>query len=286
LVAEQCKQINIKNPTLLLEPVGRNTAPAIAAAAMQVLKKKDKILLILSADHVIKNIEAFHDAIKNATLQAQKDRLVTFGIVPDGANTEYGYIKFCKSSDGSLNKVEEFIEKPNLNSAKSYISKDNYLWNSGIFMFKASVLIDELSFHEPKIVNIVKFSVENAESKQGFVSLDKNAFASLLPISIDYALMEKSKNLIVFSLDAGWSDIGAWNTLYEIGQKDYYGNVINGDVIVKNTSNSYINSNNRRIVSIGIDDLVIINTFDTTFVATKDEAHKIKDIIDKLQTND
>ena len=286
LVAEQCQQINIKNPTILLEPIARNTAPAIAAAALQVLTDKDKVLLVLSADHIIQNIDAFHQAIKIANIQAKKGHLVTFGIVPDSANTGYGYIKFSKSSNHNVYTVEEFIEKPNLKTAKSYISKGNYFWNSGMFMFKAGVLIDELSDQEPDIVSKVRFSIDNAEKNLCFVSLDKNAFESLPSNSIDYALMEKSNNVMVVSLDAGWSDIGTWSSLYSISDKDNNANVIKGDVIVQDTSNSYINTIHHRVVAIGINDLVIVNTADTTFVARKDKAHKIKGIIDNLQEND
>ena len=286
LVVEQCQQINIKNPTILLEPIGRNTAPAIAAAALQVLDDKDKVLLVLSADHIIQNIDAFHQAIKIANLHAQKGRLVTFGIVPNDANTEYGYIKFSKSKDCNAYTVEEFVEKPNLKTAKSYISKENYLWNSGMFMFKAGVLIDELSAQDPDIVTKVKVSVDNADKNLCFVSLDKNVFASLPSISIDCALMEKSNNVMVVSLDAGWSDIGAWSTLYDASNKDNNGNVIKGNIIVQDTSNSYIDSNHRMVVAIGIDDLVIVNTSDATFVARKDKAHEIKAIVDNLTAND
>ena len=286
LVAEQCQQINIKNPTILLEPIARNTAPAIAAAALQVLTDKDKVLLVLSADHIIQNIAAFHQAIKIANIQAKKGRLVTFGIVPDNANTGYGYIKCSKSINRNSYTVEEFIEKPNLKTAKSYLSKGNYLWNSGMFMFKAGVLIDELSVQEPDIVSKVRFSVDNAEKNLCFVSLDKNVFASLPSNSIDYALMEKSNNVIVVSLDAGWSDIGTWSSLYAISDKDNNANVIKGDVIVQDTSNSYINTSHNRVVVIGINDLVIVNTADTTFVARKDKAHKIKGIIDNLKEDD
>ena len=285
LVAEQCQQINIKNPTILLEPIGRNTAPAIAAAALQVLKNKDKVLLVLSADHIIQNIDAFHQAIKIANIQAQKGRLVTFGIVPDDANTEYGYIKFSKSRDCNAYTVEEFVEKPNLKTAKSYISKGNYLWNSGMFMFKAGVLIDELSVQEPDIVSMVKFSVDNADKDLCFVSLDKNVFATLPSNSIDYALMEKSNNVMVVSLDAGWSDIGAWSELYDISDKDNNGNVIKGDVIVQDTSNSFINTNHRKVVAIGIDDLVIVSTKDVLMISHKDSVENIKVIVKQLKNS-
>jgi mannose-1-phosphate guanylyltransferase / mannose-6-phosphate isomerase len=286
LVAEQCQQINIENPTILLEPIGRNTAPAIAAAALHVLKNKDEILLVLSADHVIQNIDAFHQAIKIANVQAQKNRLVTFGIVPNDANTEYGYIKFSKTKNSNAYTVKEFVEKPNLKTAESYIVKGNYLWNSGMFMFKAGVLIDELNVQEPDVVNMVKCAVYNAEKDLDFVRLDKKAFSALPSDSIDYALMENSDNVMVVPLDAGWSDVGAWSALYDIGDKDNNGNVIKGNVIVQGTRNSYINANHRMVVTIGVHDLVIVSTSDTTFVARKDKAHKIKAIVEKSQVSD
>ena len=179
LVAEQCQQIGIKNPTILLEPVGRNTAPAIAAAALQSLKDSDDAaLLVLSADHVIQDIDAFHEAIKIASSQAQEGKLTTFGIVPTDANTGYGYIKSSKNNTDGAYKVEEFVEKPDLETAEKYLDQGNYLWNSGMFMFKADVLINELTAHSPDIVKSVSDAVNNAEQDVDFIRLDKQAFES------------------------------------------------------------------------------------------------------------
>ena len=287
LVAEQCQQIGIKNPTILLEPVGRNTAPAIAAAALQLLKTSDDaVLLVLSADHVIQDIVAFHEAIKIASIQAQDGKLVTFGIVPTDANTGYGYIKTSKENYSGAYKVEEFVEKPNLETAKSYLAQGNYLWNSGMFMFKADKLIDELTKYSPDIITSVNDAINKAEQDLDFIRLDRQAFESSPSDSIDYALMEKSDNVEVVPLDAEWSDIGSWSALYDIGTKDINGNVIHGDVFTEETSNTYINANHHMIATVGIKDLVIVDTPNATLIATKDKSQEVKKIIEQLQEQD
>ena len=292
LVAEQCKQINIKNPTILLEPVGKNTAPAIAAAALQSLKHKHKHkhkdeaqLLVLSADHVIQDINAFHEAIKIASRHAQRGKLVTFGIKPTDANTAYGYIKHSKDFNDGTYKVERFVEKPDLLTAKKYLEKGNYLWNSGMFVFTASKLIEELTLHAPAIVQSVRNSVDKASQDLDFIRLDKVYFESCQSTSIDYALMEKSDNLIVVPLNAQWNDIGSWSALHEIGIKDDNGNVLRGDIIAKDTSNTYINANHHVVATIGIKNLVIVDTPDATFIATHEKAKEVKSIVELLQAD-
>jgi len=284
LVAEQCQQIDIESPTILLEPVGRNTAPAIAAAVLQSLKETDdSVLLVLSADHVIQDVDAFHKAINIASQQAQDSKLVTFGIVPTDANTGYGYIKSSADSNDGAHKVEEFVEKPDLQTAQTYLEQGNYLWNSGMFMFKANVLVNELSVHSPNIVASVKDAVNNAAQDLDFIRLDKQAFESSPSDSIDYALMEKSDNVVVVPLDAGWNDIGSWASLHDIGIKDTNGNVIKGDVITQDTTNTYINANHHMVATIGVDNLIIVDTPDATFVATQDKAQAVKSIVESLQ---
>jgi len=286
LVAEQCQQIAIKNPTILLEPVGRNTAPAIAAAALQSLRDpEDSILLVLSADHVIQDVDAFHKAIDIASQQAQSGKLTTFGIVPTDANTGYGYIKSSKENGNGAHKVEEFVEKPDLKTAEVYLEQGNYLWNSGMFMFKADVLIDELTTHSPGIVASVNNAINNATQDLDFIRLDKQAFESSPSDSIDYALMEKSDNVVVVPLDAQWNDIGAWPALYDIGTKDSQGNVIKGDVITQGTTNTYINADHHMVAAIGVDNLIIIDTPDATFIATQDKAQEVKSIVESLQAS-
>lgn len=284
LVAEQCQQVEITDPTILLEPVGRNTAPAIAAAALQSLKQTDDaVLLVLPADHVIQDIEAFHQAINIASQQAQEGKLVTFGIVPTDANTGYGYIKSSQDHIDGTYKVEEFVEKPDLQTAQAYLEQGTYLWNSGMFMFKADTLIDELTTHSPDIVKLVSNAVNNAEQDLDFIRLDKQAFESSSSDSIDYALMEKSDNVVVVALDAQWSDIGSLSALYDVGTKDSNGNVIRGDVFTKETANTYINAAHHMVVTIGVQDLVIVDTPDATLIAAKDKAQEVKKIVEQLQ---
>jgi mannose-1-phosphate guanylyltransferase/mannose-6-phosphate isomerase len=300
LVAEQCQQIDIKNPTILLEPIGRNTAPAIAAAALQSLKNSDDaVLLVLSADHVIQDIESFHQAINIASNQAQAGKLATFGIVPTDANTGYGYIKaqgelptgkrgcpgVSKDDINGAHKVEEFVEKPDLKTAQSYLEQGNYLWNSGMFMFKATTLVDELTIHSPDIIKSVSNAIDNATQDLDFIRLDKQAFESSPSDSIDYALMEKSNNVVVVPLDAQWNDIGAWSALHNIGIKDKNNNVIKGDVITRDTTNTYINANHHMVATIGVDNLIIVDTPDATFIATQDKAQEVKSIVESLQAS-
>jgi len=284
LVAEQCQQIDIKNPTILLEPVGRNTAPAITAAALQSLKvTDDAALLVLSADHVIQDVEAFHQAINIASNQAQDGKLATFGIVPTDANTGYGYIKSSGESVNVSYKVEEFVEKPDLETAEKYLDQGNYLWNSGMFMFKAETLIDELTKYSPDIVKAVSSAVKGATQDLDFIRLEEQSFALSPSDSIDYALMEKSNNVVVVPLDAGWSDVGSWLTLYDIGAKDSSGNVLKGDVIAQDTTNTYIYASHHMVTTVGVDNLVVIDTPDATFIASQDKAHEVKSIVESLQ---
>jgi len=283
LVADQCQQIDIENPTILLEPVGKNTAPAITAAALQSLKDSDDaVLLVLSADHVIQDIKAFHAAIDIANKQAQKGKLATFGIVPTDANTGYGYIKASKGDDNGAHKVEEFVEKPDLQTAQAYLEQGNYLWNSGMFMFKAGMLIDELTAYSPDIVASVTGAVDGAVRDLDFIRLDKKAFESSPSDSIDYALMEKSRNVVVVPLDAKWNDIGSWSALYDIDSKDANGNVIRGDAVLQGVTNTYINADHHMVAAIGVDDLIIVDTPDATLVAKKDKAQEVKAIVELL----
>ena len=284
LVAEQCLHIGVKNPIILLEPIGRNTAPAIAAAALQSLNySENTVLLVLSADHVIKDVDALHNSIKIASSHAKQGKLATFGIVPKDANTGYGYIKSSKNNIDGGYKVLEFVEKPDLETAQTYFEQGNYLWNSGMFMFKPDVLIDELTIHSPNIVKAVNDAVNNAKQDLDFIRLDKQAFEFSPSDSIDYALMEKSDNVVVVPLDAGWSDVGSWSTLYNINPKDSNGNVLKGDVIVKDTTNTYVYAAHHMITTVGVDNLIVIDTPDATFIASQNKDYEVKFIIEALQ---
>ena len=287
LVSEQCKQINVINPKILLEPVAKNTAPAIMAAALQSIKDSDDaILLVLSADHVIQDLDAFHHAINIANKQAEAGKLATFGIVPTGANIGYGYIRVSNYNTEGAYKVEQFVEKPNLSTAQYYLEQGNYLWNSGMFMFQANTLINELTKYSPDIVTAISNAFNNSTKDLDFIRLEKQAFVSSPTGSIDYLLMEKSNNVVVVPLDAQWKDIGSWSSLHDIGIKDEGGNVIKGDVFTESTTNTYINATSHMVATIGVHDLVIVDTPNAILISTKDQAQEVKKIVEQLQKQD
>ena len=282
MVAEQLLEIDIENPSILLEPVGRNTAPAIVSAAFQALsREEDPILLVLAADHVIADIDAFHQAIKLAEQQAMAGNLVTFGIVPTCAHTGYGYIQ--AEEKATISAVHQFVEKPDSATAEAYLSSGDYYWNSGMFMFKASVLIEEMSKFHPDIIEQCRLAVANSEQDLDFVRLSKEAFEACPSDSIDYALMEKTQKAVVVPLDAGWNDVGSWSSLWECSQQDENNNVLKGDVEIQNVKNAYIHSEHRLVSAIGVENLVIVETADAVMVASKDQAQDIKDIVAKLK---
>ena len=289
LVAEQLNQIDFKNSSILLEPIGRNTAPAITAAAMQLISNfdaKDSIMLVLSADHVINDIGEFQKKINLAKNHAKNGGLVTFGIVPNSPNTGFGYINYINELSSEIFEVNKFVEKPDKKTAESYLKDGCYLWNSGMFMFQPELLVKELSIHCIEIVNAVRESLENANHDLDFIRLEAEAFKSSPDISIDYALLEKSNNVVVVKLDAGWSDVGSWSSLYEISKKDKDGNVLKGDVFTEETYDSYIDSRNHIVATIGVSNLVIVDTPDATMIASKDKAHEVQKIVKKLKKLD
>ena len=289
LVAEQLNQIGINNAAIILEPAGRNTAPAIAAAAMHIInhdKSQNSIMLVLSADHEIKNNKEFLKTILLANKYALQEKLVTFGVTPNSPNTGYGYINFNDDLNSSVYKVNKFEEKPDLITAESYIKQGNFLWNSGMFMFKPSLLIKELSFYSFEIVNSVKESIENSKKDLDFFRLEKKSFESSPSVSIDYALMEKSKNVVVVKLDAEWNDVGTWSSLYESSNKDKSGNVLKGDIIAEETFGSYIDAGSHIVATIGISDLIVIDTPDATLISSMKHAHKVSKIVKELKDSD
>ncbi len=284
LVAQQCQQIDTTSPTILLEPVSKNTAPAIAAAALQSIREYgDTVLLVLPADHHIEDIDALHQAIEIAIKHALDSKLVTFGIVPTDANTGYGYIESSKERYDGAYRVERFVEKPDQKTANQYLEKGNHLWNSGMFMFRASTLIDELTTHAPNIVLSVTKSIDKATQDLDFVRLGEQDFDSSPSDSIDYALMEKSDKCVVVPLDANWSDLGSFSSLYDASTKDNNANVIKGDVLAEKTNNSYIDTDNRLVATLGIENMIIIDTPDALLVAGKDESQNLAQIVEKLK---
>jgi mannose-1-phosphate guanylyltransferase len=286
LAAEQLRQINKKSNGIILEPFGRNTAPAVALAAFKLIKnKKDPNLLVLSADHHIGDAKAFHRSIQIAESISEAGKLVTFGAIPTKPETGYGYIEVDSSEEADYYDIKSFIEKPNLKNAKLFVDKGNYYWNSGIFMFKASTYLDELKKYEPEIFYACKKSLKTTQNDYDFIRIDNNEFNNCPNKSIDYAVMEKTNNSVVIPLDTSWSDIGSWESLWEFKDKDKDGNVIEGDIIVKQVKNTYVKSSNRLVTAIGVNSLVIIDTEDSLLVANKEYSQKISTIVKLLNEN-
>jgi len=286
LAAEQLRQINKESNGIILEPIGKNTAPAIALAALKFINNgEDPLLLVLSADHLIQNIDAFHRSIKIAEKLAERDKLVTFGIVPDKAETGYGYIKANIYNTADYYKIQSFTEKPNQEDAQKYLDSGNYLWNSGMFMFKASIYLQELEKFEPEILSSCKKSCQTEYKDKDFIRLNNDEFYQCPEQSVDYAVMEYTKDGVVVPLDANWSDIGSWNALWDAKNKDKDGNVSEGDVILDGVKNTYTYSSNRLVSVIGISDLVIVDTQDALLVADKKYSQNIKNIVNQLKKN-
>ncbi len=288
IVAEQMRDIQINPKSIILEPFGRSTAPAITLAALKSLETEDDPhLLILSSDHQIKNEKKFRNLIEIGKSYSDKDKLVTFGIVPISPETGYGYIRSekpfdLKNPEGI--KISEFIEKPNLSKAKVLIKNACYTWNSGIFLFKAKTILKEMKNLNPQLLNICKEALANSQIDLDFQRLNKESFKTCPNISIDVAVMEKTKNGIVLPLDAEWSDIGSWKSIWENSVKDKQGNVLRGKVVSKNSENCYLHSENKLLVSLGINELIVIDTDDVTLVASKDQSENIKKIVSELQS--
>ena len=286
LAAEQLRQISINPQAILLEPVGRNTAPAIALAALQLLKNNsDSLLLVLPSDHIIQDESAFHKSIYYAKTLAEKGNLVTFGIVPNKPEAGFGYIKFNNSIEADHFNIELFTEKPSQKDAEKFLQTGNYLWNSGMFMFKASTYLEELEKHAPEILSICKKSLVKDNRDLDFIRIDKNEFTNCPDISIDYAVMEHTKKGLVIKLDAGWSDVGSWESLMSIKPKDKDGNVTQGDVILNNVKNSYAYSSNRLISAIGVSGLIVVDTQDALLISTRNNINSINNIVKKLKEN-
>ena len=284
LAAEQLRQINKESNGIILEPIGRNTAPAIALAALKFINNgEDPLLLVLSADHLIKNIGAFHQSIEVAEKLAENNKLVTFGIVPYKAETGYGYIKANIDNTANYYNIQSFTEKPNEEDAKKYLDSGNYLWNSGMFMFKASIYLQELEKFEPEILASCKKSCQTEYKDKDFIRLNNDEFFQCPEQSVDYAVMENTKDGVVVPLDANWSDIGSWDALWDAKNKDKNGNVSEGDVILDEVKNTYTYSSNRLVSVIGTSDLVIVDTQDALLVANKKYSQNIKNIVSQLK---
>jgi len=284
IVAEQLREI-AKSAKIILEPMGKNTAPAIAIAALLAMQhNQDAILLVLPADHSIANKPRFHEAIKKAADFAEQDFLATFGITVDRPETGYGYIKAGESlGEGAAYKVEHFIEKPNLETAKQFLEAGDHYWNSGMFMFKASQYLTELEKFAPDILTISKQAVCETVKDDDFIRLDKEVFAKCRADSIDYAVMERTTKSVVIPLDADWSDVGSWSSLWEVKHQDGNGNVLHGDVITHEVTNSYLHSEDRMLVAVGLEECIVVETADAVLVANKNKAQDVKEIVNHLK---
>ncbi len=287
IVAEQMREINIKPFSILLEPFGRNTAPAIALAAMKALESQlNPILLILSSDHEIKNTEIFIKTINEAFKFAENGRLVTFGIMPTSPHTGYGYIKASSSLNPKKIEgydIEEFTEKPDLETAQRFLKTKRYTWNSGMFMFEAKTIINEITKYQPNIIDTCKDALSNSEYDLDFQRLNQIAFKKCPNLSIDVAVMEKTDKGTVLPLNAGWNDIGSWEAIWETSNKDQNGNFRKGKTIVEDTKNCYIRSENRLLVALGLEDLIIVETGDAILISNKKQTQKVKNIVKKLK---
>ncbi|MBT1442995.1 mannose-1-phosphate guanylyltransferase/mannose-6-phosphate isomerase [Shewanella sp. JM162201] len=286
ITAEQIRQAQVINCKIILEPVGRNTAPAIALAALKAVEEgEDPILLVLAADHVIKNVNAFHDAIEKAKVQAEQGDMVTFGIVPTHAETGYGYIKRGAEASKNCFRVAEFVEKPALATAQEYLASGDYYWNSGMFMFKASRYLEELNAFRPDIYAACAEAIQEQTPDLDFIRVNKVAFEACPDESIDYAVMEKTERAVVVPLDAGWSDVGGFSALWDVADKDENGNVFDGDVVSVDTTNCLVLGDEKLVATVGVQDLVIVNTKDAVLVAHKDKAQDVKHIVNKLKAD-
>ncbi|MBE1275000.1 mannose-1-phosphate guanylyltransferase/mannose-6-phosphate isomerase [Enterovibrio baiacu] len=283
IVAEQLRKAGVYSGGIILEPMGKNTAPAIALSALKAVEMgEDPILLVLAADHVIQDENTFISAINTALPSAENGKLVTFGIIPSHPETGYGYIRRGGEICCDTYSVDTFVEKPELETARYYCESGNYYWNSGMFLFKASKYISELEKHSPEILKVCSKAISECEKDLDFFRISPDIFSSCPSDSIDYAVMEKTQDAAVVPMNAKWSDVGSWSSLWDVSDKDLLGNVQRGDVLTEGTTNSYIYSQNKLVATVGIDNLVVVETKDAVLVANKDSVQDVKSIVNKL----
>ncbi|HBR1410453.1 mannose-1-phosphate guanylyltransferase/mannose-6-phosphate isomerase [Klebsiella pneumoniae] len=289
LAAEQLRQIGQLKNNIILEPVGRNTAPAVALAALSAINKNDEdpLLLVLAADHVIEDIDSFHMAINKAISYADGGKLVTFGIVATGPETGYGYIQRGEQSGSDGYNVCRFVEKPDIKTAQTYLDTGEYYWNSGMFLFRAKRYLEELRKYRPDILDVCIDAIQNVnkDSIEDFVRVSERVFASCPDESIDYAVMEKTTDAVVIPLNAGWNDVGSWSALWEVSERDKNNNSLSGDIFTHNARDCYIKSEDTLVAAIGVDNLVIINTKDAVLVIDKSQVQDVKKVVEYLKIN-
>lgn len=284
MVAEQVQSLGVQSK-IVLEPVARNTAPAIIVAALCSMEDDpDAIIAVFPADHLIRDQEVFNRALESAIMAASEGRLVTFGVVPSHAETGYGYIQ-AKTMGPDLTAVEvrAFVEKPNLQVAQQYLQSGDYFWNSGMFVFSAKALIAEMERFHPEMLKHCQVALQQGARDLDFFRLQEQAFAQCANLSIDYALMEQTQHAAMVPLDAGWSDVGSWHALWEVAEKDEQQNALSGDVLSVDSHGCYVNSEGRLVALVGVKDLIVVETADSVLVAHKDSAQQVKQIVDKLK---
>jgi mannose-1-phosphate guanylyltransferase/mannose-6-phosphate isomerase len=284
-VAEQLRALNTQASAILLEPAGRNTAPAVALAALEAVKiDPNATLVVAPADHVIRDAPKFSQAADVAVALAQQDKLVTFGIVAHSPETGYGYIRRGEGAGPSY-PVAQFIEKPPLDVAVQFVATGDYFWNSGMFVFKASRFLAELKKFAPDILDACTAAVDAAKTDLDFVRIDKAAFSKCRSESIDYAVMEKTLDALVLPLDVGWSDVGSWSSLFEALPADEEGNVLQGDVLTFDTHDCYVHSTSRLVATVGMEDHIVVETKDAVLVAPKDRVQDVKELVTKIKNS-
>jgi len=286
MIAEQMRQIDSTPRAIVLEPVGRNTAPAIAIAALMLSRDDpDALMLVLPADHLIGDVEAFHAAIRSAATAAQNGHLTTFGIVAATPETGYGYIrKGAPLADCvGAHQVAAFVEKPDLATAQQYVDSGDYFWNSGMFLFRARDFLDELQALRPDILDASRAALDAATLDLDFVRLDPTAFEACPAESVDYAVMEHTHRAAVVPADMAWNDIGAWTALWDVAEKDADGNAIRGDVMLENARGNFVRAETRMVALLGVSDLVVVETADVVLVAQKDQVQDVKKLVDRLK---
>jgi mannose-1-phosphate guanylyltransferase/mannose-6-phosphate isomerase len=284
-VAQQLQEAGHEGAAILLEPAGRNTAPAAAIAALHALgDERDPVLLILPADHVIRDLQAFRDAVTKGEALAEQGHLVTFGIVPEYPETGYGYVQGGAPLPGSedARRIDRFVEKPDLTTARMYLDAGDYYWNSGMFLFRASVYLEELEKQNPEMIEACRRACEKAQRDLDFIRLDREAFERCPSDSIDYAVMEHTNRGVVIPIDAGWNDVGSWSALWEIGDKDEDGNVLQGDVLALDCKDNLLRSDGRLLAALGVKDLIVVDTPDVLLVAHRSQAQRVKELVERL----
>ena len=285
MVAEQLRQVDLASSGLILEPQGRNTAPAVALAAIQAeASDAEALLLVLPADHLIQNVAAFVEAVSKAVPLARDGRLMTFGVVPSSPETGYGYIKCGSALAEDLYELERFVEKPDAATARAYVDSGSYLWNSGMFLLRAQTYLEQLHKHAPEVLDCCREAMRLASIDQDFVRPDAEVFDQCPSDSIDYAVMEKTDMGAVVSLDCGWSDVGAWSALWDVAERDDQGNVCKGDIILDNCRDSYFRSDSRLVAATGVDNLVVVETADAVLVADRGKVQDVKTIVNRLKS--